>query len=111
MFPFLSKRGMASLQRRQAAQVKKTLKAATRTTQAALRQADKTAKNIARDVAQDAAREIGRTVAQASRPAPKPVLTQADIGRAERLNPGEGRGQVAKRSWLRITIANDNLRN
>lgn len=80
MFPFLSKRGMASLQRRQAAQVKKTLKAATRTTQAALRQADKTAKDIVRDIAQDAAREIGRTVAQASRPAPKRVR-RANAGR------------------------------
>ena len=50
MFPFLSKRGMASLQRRQAAQVKKALKAATRTTQAALRQTDKTAKGIVRDL-------------------------------------------------------------
>ncbi|GAB6842044.1 pimeloyl-ACP methyl ester carboxylesterase [Methylorubrum rhodinum] len=73
VFPFMSKRGAASLQRRQAAQVKKTLKAATRAAQGAIRQADKTAKAVVRDVVQDAAREVGRTIAQASRPAPKPV--------------------------------------
>lgn len=73
MFPFMSKRGMASLQRRQAAQVKKSLKAATRAAQGALRQADKAAKDVVREVVQDAAREVGRTIAQTSRPAAKPV--------------------------------------